>query len=196
MGKIFYLMGKSSSGKDTIFKALLSDGELSLKQIVPYTTRPIREGEQNGVEYFFTDEAGVQAMQEQNRIIELRVYHTCHGDWKYFTAADDQINLEKADYLVIGTPEAFLKVRDYFGKEQVQPIYIELDDGVRLQRALDREKAQDQPKYEEMCRRYLADAADFAEDKLEELQLEVRFRNDDLGTCIEAIKTWIMEQKG
>lgn len=55
MGKIFYLMGKSSSGKDTIFKALLSDGELSLKQIVPYTTRPIREGEQNGVEYFFTD---------------------------------------------------------------------------------------------------------------------------------------------
>jgi len=196
MGKIFYLMGKSSSGKDTIFKALLSDGELSLKQIVPYTTRPIREGEQNGVEYFFTDEAGVQAMQEQNRIIELRVYHTCHGDWKYFTAADDQINLEKADYLVIGTPEAFLKVRDYFGKEQVQPVYIELDDGVRLQRALDREKAQDQPKYEEMCRRYLADAADFAEDKLEELQLEVRFRNDDLGTCIEAIKTWIMEQKG
>lgn len=196
MGKIFYLMGKSSSGKDTIFKALLSDGELSLKQIVPYTTRPIREGEQNGVEYFFTDEAGVQAMQEQNRIIELRVYHTCHGDWKYFTAADDQINLEKADYLVIGTPEAFLKVRDYFGKEQVLPVYIELDDGVRLQRALDREKAQDQPKYEEMCRRYLADAADFAEDKLEELQLEVRFRNDDLGTCIEAIKTWIMEQKG
>ena len=196
MGKIFYLMGKSSSGKDTIFKALLSDGELSLKQIVPYTTRPIREGEQNGVEYFFTDEAGVQAMQEQNRIIELRVYHTCHGDWKYFTAADDQINLEKENYLVIGTPEAFLKVRDYFGKERVLPVYIELDDGVRLQRALDREKAQDQPKYEEMCRRYLADAADFAEDKLEELQLEVRFRNDDLRTCIEAIKTWIMEQKG
>ncbi len=196
MGKIFYLMGKSSSGKDTIFKALLSDGALALKQIVPYTTRPIREGERNGVEYFFTDEAGVQAMQEQNRIIELRVYHTCHGDWKYFTAADDQIDLEKDDYLVIGTPEAFLKVRNYFGKEQVLPVYIELDDGVRLQRALDREKTQDQPKYEEMCRRYLADAADFAEDKLEELELTVRFHNDDLQTCIEAIKTWIMEQKG
>lgn len=196
MGKIFYLMGKSSSGKDTIFKALLADKDLSLKQIVPYTTRPIREGEQNGVEYFFTDEAGVQAMQEQSRIIELRVYHTCHGDWKYFTAADEQIDLEQENYLVIGTPEAFLKVREYFGKEQVLPVYIELDDGVRLQRALDREKAQDTPKYEEMCRRYLADAADFAEDKLEELELSVRFHNDDLRTCIEAIKTWIMEQKG
>lgn len=196
MGKIFYLMGKSSSGKDTIFKALLADEELGVKKIVPYTTRPIREGERNGVEYFFTDEAGVTMMQEQNRIIELRVYHTCHGDWKYFTAADEQIDLKKDNYLVIGTPEAYLKVRDYFGKEQVLPVYIELDDGVRLQRALDREKAQDTPKYEEMCRRYLADAADFAEDKLEELELSVRFHNDDLRTCIEAIKTWIMEQKG
>ena len=43
---------------------------------------------------------------------------------------------------------------------------IELDDGVRLQRALDREKAQDHPKYEELCRRYLADAQDFSEEKL------------------------------
>ncbi len=196
MGKIFYLMGKSSSGKDTIFKALLADKALGLKQIVPYTTRPIREGERNGVEYFFTDEAGVTQMQEQNRIIELRVYHTCHGDWKYFTAADDQINLEQGNYLVIGTPEAFLKVRDYFGKEQVLPVYIELDDGVRLQRALDREKAQDTPKYEEMCRRYLADATDFAEDKLEQLELPVRFQNDELSVCIEAIKAWITKQKG
>ena len=196
MGKIFYLMGKSSSGKDTIFKALLSDAALGLKQIVPYTTRPIREGEKNGVEYFFTDEAGVRTMQEQNRVIELRVYHTCHGDWKYFTAADDRIDLEKQDYLVIGTPEAFLKIRDYFGEERVVPIYIELDDGVRLQRALDREKAQDQPKYEEMCRRFLADAADFSEEKLAELRLSKRFHNDDLSACIQEIRTWIMEQKG
>lgn len=195
MGKIFYLMGKSSSGKDTIFKALLADEELGLKKIVPYTTRPIREGEQNGVEYFFTDEAGVQAMQEQNRVIELRVYHTCHGEWKYFTAADNQIDLETDNYLVIGTPEAYCKIRDYFGKNQVLPVYIELDDGVRLQRALDREKAQDTPKYEEMCRRYLADAADFAEDKLEQLDLPVRFRNDELSSCIAAIKTWIIAQK-
>ena len=196
MGKIFYLMGKSSSGKDTIFKALLSDAALGLKQIVPYTTRPIREGEKNGVEYFFTDEAGVRTMQEQNPVIELRVYHTCHGDWKYFTAADDRIDLEKQDYLVIGTPEAFLKIRDYFGEEQVLPVYIELDDGVRLQRALDREKAQDQPKYEEMCRRFLADAADFSEEKLAELRLSKRFHNDDLSACIQEIRTWIMEQKG
>lgn len=196
MGKIFYLMGKSSSGKDTIFKALLSDKTLGLQQIIPYTTRPVREGEQDGVEYHFTDEAGVRTMQDQNRIIELRVYHTCLGDWKYFTAADDRICLDKQDYIAIGTPEAFVKIRDYYGADRVCPVYIELDDGVRLQRALDREKAQDKPKYEEMCRRFLADAEDFSEEKLERLMLSERFYNGDLAECIKEIRAWIIEQKG
>ena len=53
MGKLFYIMGKSSSGKDTIYKRLMEDGDLSFKNIVGYTTRPIREGETNGKEYFF-----------------------------------------------------------------------------------------------------------------------------------------------
>ena len=44
MGKIICLMGKSSTGKDTIFKRLLEDDTLELKTIVPYTTRPIRVG--------------------------------------------------------------------------------------------------------------------------------------------------------
>ena len=55
MGKIFYVMGKSASGKDTIFKRLCSrlSGYRTVKM---YTTRPIRDGEHNGVEYFFVDQ--------------------------------------------------------------------------------------------------------------------------------------------
>ena len=49
MGKIVYLMGKSSSGKDTIFKELLKEGTVAFQTIVPYTTRPIRAGERDGV---------------------------------------------------------------------------------------------------------------------------------------------------
>ena len=56
MGKIFYIMGKSSSGKDSIYRMLEEDQELGLKRLVIYTTRPIRDGEKNGREYFFTDE--------------------------------------------------------------------------------------------------------------------------------------------
>lgn len=84
-------MGKSAAGKDTVFKALMKDRELGLQNIIPYTTRPIREGERNGVEYFFTDEAGFQKWKEQGRIIEERMYHTRQGLWRYFTADDDQL---------------------------------------------------------------------------------------------------------
>ena len=52
MGKIFYIMGKSASGKDTIFREL-KERCPQLGMVVPYTTRPIRAGEQNGVEFFY-----------------------------------------------------------------------------------------------------------------------------------------------
>ena len=58
MGKIFYLMGKSASGKDSIYKRLRSVYP-ELKSIVLYTTRPMRAGEQEGVEYYFIDDAGL-----------------------------------------------------------------------------------------------------------------------------------------
>ena len=53
MSKIFYFMGKSASGKDTIFKQI-KERMPDLKTIVIYTTRPIREGEQEGVEYYLS----------------------------------------------------------------------------------------------------------------------------------------------
>lgn len=154
MGKIVYLMGKSSSGKDTVFKELMKEGTMDLRTIVPYTTRPIRAGEENGVEYFFTDEAGFQALKAQGKVIEDRAYDTVYGIWRYFTVDDGQIDLSEQNYLMIGTLEAYEKMIAYFGTEAILPVYIELDDGVRLQRALDRELRQEKPKYEEMCRRF------------------------------------------
>ena len=65
MGKIYCIMGKSSTGKDTLFKKILGDESLSLKTIVPYTTRPVRAGEKNGVEYFFCDEKKVEELERE-----------------------------------------------------------------------------------------------------------------------------------
>ena len=87
MGKIFYLMGKSSSGKDTIFKELKKRMPF-LHTVTIYTTRPMRENERDGEEYFFVDDKVLDAFQKENRVIELREYHTVHGIWKYFTADD------------------------------------------------------------------------------------------------------------
>lgn len=191
MGKIVYLMGKSSSGKDTIFKELLKEGTVAFQTIVPYTTRPIRAGERNGVEYYFTDEAGFQELKAQGKIVEDRAYHTFHGLWRYFTVDDGQIQLERENYLMIGTLESYQGMKRYFGEKAMLPVLIELDDGVRLQRALDRERQQESPKYEEMCRRFLADSADFAEDKIAQAGIVRRFYNDDLQQCLKEIVEYI-----
>ena len=191
MGKIVYLMGKSSSGKDTIFKRLLADGTLGLKTIVPYTTRPIRSGELEGLEYFFTDEEGYQKLKENGKIIEERAYQTYHGLWRYFTIDDGQIRWDGPNYIMIGTLQAYLKMKDYFGEDKMLPVMIELDDGVRLERALSRERKQKQPRYEEMCRRFLADSEDFSEEKIQKAGIRRRFRNDDLEECLADIIAYI-----
>lgn len=193
MGKIICLMGKSSTGKDTIFKRLLEDEDLKLKNIVPYTTRPLRDGEKDGEEYFFTDEEGFLSLKEQGKVIEERAYNTFHGLWRYFTVDDGQIQLRAQNYIMIGTLEAYRQLREYFGEDRMLPVMIELDDGIRLQRALNREQEQDSPRYEEMCRRFLADSADFAEEKIRAAGILRRFSNDELESCLAQIRTYITE---
>ena len=107
MGKIFCLMGKSSSGKDTIFKEISNKKELRLNPIVLYTTRPKRTNETNGVEYFFINEDKLEQFKDQGKIIECRKYDTVHGPWYYSTIDDGQIDLEKNNYIAIVTLEAY-----------------------------------------------------------------------------------------
>lgn len=194
MGKIFYIMGKSASGKDTIFREL-KERCPQLGMVVSYTTRPIRAGEKNGVEYFFTDEAALAKMEAEHKIIEIRSYDTVHGIWKYFTAADGQIDLESSDYLMIGTLESYRKMREYYGEEHLIPLYIEVEDGERLTRALLREQQQAQPKYKEMCRRFLADEEDFSEENLKKLGIRRRFDNSSKEQCLEEITEVIYNGK-
>lgn len=196
MGKIVYLMGKSSSGKDTVYKKLLEEKELSLHTVALYTTRPIRAGEKEGVEYHFTDEEGFQKLQREGKVIEDRLYRTVQGGWRYFTVAQEDDFEPERNYLMIGTLESYEKVRDYFGKERMLPVFIDLDDGVRLQRALDRERAQEVPQYEEMCRRFLADTQDFGEEKIRAAGIGKRFVNDDLDRCLAEILCYIKETCG
>ncbi len=185
MSKIFYLMGKSASGKDTIYKKV-KEQMPELKTIVIYTTRPIREGELNGREYHFVDDDKLKELQEAGKVIELREYNTVHGIWKYFTADDGQFDGDD-NYLAIGTLESYVKLRDYFGQERLVPIYVEVEDGLRLERALARERMQATPKYEEMCRRFLADAADFSVENMKEAGITRKFVNIDMDKCVGEI---------
>lgn len=187
-------MGKSSSGKDSIYQQIMQRGELLLKRIIPYTTRPIREGEEEGREYHFCSEETVQRLEQAGAVVELRAYNTVHGIWKYFTVDDGQIDLENHSYLYIVTLEGYLKIQEYFGKERVVPIYIEVEDGQRLLRAISREQQQENPGYEEMCRRFLADAADFSEEKLVQAGITKRFVNRELEETIREVTKYMKEK--
>ena len=187
MGKIFYLMGKSASGKDSLFKKLSESAPFGLRKVIPYTTRPIRKGESEGVEYHFTDEAGLEAFRSAGKVIECRTYQTMHGPWSYFTADDGQIDLAVGNYLLIGTLEAYEQMLAYFGRSALVPIYVNVEDGERLARALARERGQENPRYTELCRRFLADAQDFSEENLQRLGIVKRYENDDFDRCYQEI---------
>ena len=194
MGKLFCVMGKSASGKDTIYKELIKDKELALKNVVPYTTRPKRNGEAEGETYWFVDEERFNLLKTQGKIVEDRAYHTAHGLWRYFTVDDGQIDFSRGDYMIIGTLEAYTKMCQYFGDEKVVPIYINVEDGLRLLRALERERKQEQPKYVELCRRFIADSEDFSKENIEKCNIDIVFENEDLNTCIEKVKHFIIKK--
>lgn len=187
MGRIYYIMGKSATGKDTVYKELLMRCP-GVKTIVPYTTRPIREGETNGIEYHFATNDKLEEFRNSGKVIELRTYQTIMGPWNYFTMDDGQFDLEsEQNYLMIGTLESYEKMCLYFGTDVLIPIYIEVPDGIRLHRAVAREEHQKEPNYREVCRRYLADETDFSEENLKRLRIEKRFCNLDLEQCLEEI---------
>ena len=191
MGYIFYVMGKSAAGKDTIYKELVRRFP-EYGTVRMYTTRPIRDGEQEGVEYYFTDEARLKKLESQGKVIECRTYDTVFGPWSYFTADDGQIDLKQGNYLMIGTLDSYEKMVNYYGNEVMIPLYIYVDDGTRLQRALDREKTQNTPKYAEMCRRFLADEADFSRENLQRLGIEKAYENEDFEECVLQLKNTIV----
>ena len=194
MGKIFYIMGKSSSGKDTIYRKLQESENLKLGRLVLYTTRPIRDGEKEGQEYHFVDEAKYFEFDKAEKVIEARTYQTVYGPWTYFTADDGSVDLSKTSYLAIGTLESYQNLKACYGAAALCPIYVEVEDGERLKRAIAREETQKEPHYEELCRRFLADAEDFSEEKLEQAGIEKRFLNKNLETCLSEITAYIKKR--
>ena len=137
MGRLYVIMGKSAVGKDSLYCSLI-DRNPALKTVVPYTTRPIRTGEVEGKEYHFVTESELEKMRQQGRIVECRRYDTVHGPWYYFTVDDGQLDFSgDGQYVIISTLEGFEKLRAFYGKEHVVPVYIEVEEFVRLERALE-----------------------------------------------------------
>ena len=188
MAKVYILMGKSATGKDTVHRRLLELSGGRLRTVIPYTTRPRRDGEAEGRDYHFITDEEADRLAAEGLVIEERCYQTVHGPWRYLTVNDGQIDLSsEEDALLIGTLESFVKIRAYFGEEAVVPLYLYVSDHERLMRAVRREETQAVPRYAELCRRFLADEEDFSEEKLQSAGVTERYDNTDSKTLAAAL---------
>ena len=113
-------------------------------------------------------------------------YDTIKGMWYYFTVDDGQFETS-GNIIMIGTLESYEKMREHFG-ERVVPVFVTLEDGERLIRAIRREQNQKEPMYAEMCRRFLADEKDFSKEMLAKNKIERFFENNQLEQCVKEIK--------
>ena len=188
MGKIILFMGPSSSGKDTIKRRLIKENKFALKEMIMSTTRPKRTGEVEGRDYYFKTEKEMLELEEQGKIIEKRKYDTIYGPWYYFTTSSS-IDLENYNYIGSNTLEGLDQFVKFYGIENIISLLIKLDDGIRLQRALDREKREESPKYQELCRRFLADSLDFSKENINKRHITSIINNDsNLDNTIEEVE--------
>ncbi len=188
MGKIILFMGPSSSGKNIIKNRLIKENKFAFKEIIMSTTRPMRIGEVEGREYYFKTEKEMLELEEQGKIIEKRKYDTIYGPWYYFTTSYN-IDLENYNYIGDNTLEGLDQFVKFYGLENIISLLIKVDDGVRLQRALDREKREESPKYQELCRRFLADSRDFSEENISKRPItSIINNNGNLDNTMEEVE--------
>lgn len=175
--KIYYLLGKSCSGKTVLYTKLLADKKLNLTPIITYTTRPIRPREKEGREYHFITDEKAKELLNSNKVIERRVYNTEYGDWSYMTVDDGQfVNYKR--YIGIGTLESYWSLVLRFGADTVIPIYLECSPYIILTRAMTRLSDDDEKGYLEACRRYIQDAVDYSDSNLLKYKILTRYDND------------------
>ena len=170
MINIFYIFGKSCSGKDTIKNEILKNEdfckEYHIKDLVYYTTRPKRPGEENGKDYYFVDEEFYQSI-DKSKLFDDRAYETEKGTWRYFIFTDELDDF--TNYVGIGTPETIeniqkLTISDDITKIAIFILYIKADTISILKRYYKRLTSvdcDDYLEYKEMIRRILDDDKKF-----------------------------------
>ena len=188
MGKIILFMGPSNSGKDTIIRTLVKENKFAFKEMIMSTTRPKRTHEVEGREYYFKTVEEMLDLEKQGKIIEQRKYDTVYGPWYYFTTSTT-IDLGNNNYIGSNTLKGLDQFVKFYGMENIISLLIKVDDGIRLQRALDREKMEENPKYQELCRRFLADSIDFSEENINKRPItSIINNNSSLDNTMEEVE--------
>jgi guanylate kinase len=172
--KIVILTGKSGSGKSLVAHKLEKNG---FKSIITNTTRPPREGEKDGVNYYYLSDMEFKTRIANGEMIEYRKYNTEFGVWYYGSSANN-IDLTKHDYVVVLTLDGAEAYINYFGAENCIVFYIDAPRSIREKRAKERDKNFNQAEWD---RRAKTDNIDFSQDKVAHI---CNFRVDNYNKTI------------
>ena len=184
--KIFALLGYSSVGKDTILKQVLKDMD-DVKPIISTTTRPMRKGETEGVEYYFIDDT--EFFRRGTDFVEQRIYHTKvkengvekDATWRY---GIERAELEKDDYLIVIVDSVgYKELKNYVGNNKIVPIFISAPQEELKARALARGDLE-----VEVDRRLKDDYERFMDFRVRTVYHEVKNTNGRLEEAIKEVE--------
>ena len=178
MYKIIALIGEAGTGKDTLMKEFLKQHDFH--EIISCTTRPPREGEKNGVNYFYYSEKDFLEKVNKNEMLE----YTSFRDWLYGTSYDSVIK----DKINIGVfnPDGYDCLIQTTDKDiRLIGFYIKASDKTRMLRQLNRET---NPNVSEIVRRYSADEEDFIDVEYMPGILSIDNDNRDIQDVVSEIE--------
>lgn len=187
--KIFALLGYMSVGKDTILKQVLKDID-DVKPIISTTTRPMRKGETEGVEYYFIDDT--EFFRRGTDFVEQRIYHTKvkengvekDATWRY---GIERMELEKDDYLIVIVDSVgYKELKNYVGNNKIVPIFISAPQEELKARALARGDLE-----AEVDRRLKDDYKRFMDFRVRTVYHEVKNTNGRLEEAIKEVENII-----
>lgn len=140
---LLILMGKTCSGKDTVVKELTS--KYGYHRIVTTTSRPMRKGEQQHIDYNFISKDKFMQKIDEGYFVEYKSYQTPNGEWYYGTSYESLENIEAdKNYVIILTPDGY---RDFSKTVSIphKSIYIYANNKTIIKRLKKRMDKNDSP---------------------------------------------------
>lgn len=153
--KMIAIIGEAGSGKDTLLKKLIHEAGPAPASIfhtlISCTTRPKRDYEKEGVDYYFLTNEEFAEYVLENKFLEVSEFN----DWFYGTLKSE-LDKDRINIAVLNPAgvESLLLHDDI----ELLVIYLEVKGKTRLIRQLQREE---NPDIQEIYRRYIADDEDF-----------------------------------
>lgn len=179
MYKLIVLFGPAGAGKDYILKKALEEIPLLHKPTL-YTSRPMRQGEVDGVAYNFVDNDTFTEMLLDGTLIEASVFN----HWGY-GSAEDSYDKQKINILALGIDHLKDFIEYHSDIFEICPVFVAASQKTRLMRQLTREE---DPNVQEIVRRFQSDEIDYSKDKIDSLAKAVLW-NEELEDCVRALKS-------